>query len=253
MPACGFDSFIADIGTEHLKKQFNCNIEIESVLILDNCKVNVTTWESLINSFNQKAKLGGQKTKEMVFNSDINSYVAKFRSSDHFITTRTQSLFLKTNNKTTKYTAYIKIGNFYNKCLYYLYGFILMNLCKFSCGRNLLLKYFNFFSRGFVVNQPSDEQIKKAKFKMLFTGVGMKNGEMISKNLEIIGPDPGYLTMSATINASFNLLLDLLKKRDIGENISNLPGGVLTPGFLFSECNYLRLLENCGICFNLKN
>lgn len=251
LPACGFDSFIADIGNEHLKKQFDDEVQIESILTLEDCKVNITTWESLINSFGKKITLGGRKTKEIKFNSEMGTYIAKLRASDYFIVTRTQLLCKKIKCKYSQYLAYIKIGNFFYTCLYIIYGFLMAYLSKYECGRKLLMRYYKFFSHGFVVNKPTDEQIKKAKFHMLFTGVGIKNGEMISKNLEITGPDPGYVTMSIAVSISAFFLLDLLQKRDNGENISNLPGGVLTPGFLFRDCNYLEKFDSYGIRFKI--
>ncbi|WUR02759.1 saccharopine dehydrogenase (SCCPDH) [Vairimorpha necatrix] len=253
--ACGFDSLIADLGNEIIKNKFDKDVEVRSVLELENPILNFGTWESLINSISRYTKntiisevRGNVKCPSYYYDENIKSYVVKFRGSDHFVVTSTQKLLRECNIKTCKYEAYLKTGNIF---LYFLYFALISLMCKFNFGKNLLLRFYKFFSYNLVEKSPSREIVKRGSFTLSFEGVGMKNLDYKTKHLVISGPDV-YTTTGICISQASLVLHEMIKSRQDGKNISNLPGGVVTPGFVFRETNLKEKLRNLGIIFNIK-
>lgn len=253
--ACGFNSLIADMGTDLLRQCYDRDVEIKSILEVKNCTINFGSWQSLLDSletFNNSKKIKdkyikSKKTPEYMYDTSLKSYIVKFQSSDYYIVSLTQKLLKSCNMLTCNYIAYVKVDNIF---LYFLYLFLITTFCKFKLGKKLLLRFYKFFSKNFVEKSPSIDKIKKGSFKITFESVGMKNVEYISKNLVISGPDP-YTTTGICVSQSALVLKEMIFKRNMGDNVCNFPGGVLTPGFVFRNTKLPENIESLGISINL--
>lgn len=255
---CGFDSVLSDLGTEYLKKSFDSEIEIRNIIEINNLMINIGTWKSLIESLgcykknNIKRNSSTKTVKEYFYDENFKGYVTKFKGTDHFMVSTTQKIMKTCNLPTSKFSVYIKIGSLYNLFMYYIYITILVILSKYGFGKNILTRFYSFFSSNFVQKSPSKEIVKKGSFKMTFEGVGIKNGENISKKLFITGPDPAYTTTGICISHCALILHDMLRKRKLKENVLNLQGGVLTPGFVFRDSNFIDKIRSHGILIELS-
>ncbi|KAJ0982054.1 hypothetical protein J5N97_010309 [Dioscorea zingiberensis] len=122
---------------------------------------------------------------------------------------------------------------------------------KLSFGRNLLLKYPEFFSLGwFSKAGPTEEEVNSATFKMWFLGHGYSDVSLASRgakpDTEIItrisGPEIGYLTTPIIL---IQCALIVLGQR------GKLPkGGVFPPGIVFVPTDLQERLQENGISFD---
>ncbi|KAK6089162.1 hypothetical protein P3W45_001512 [Vairimorpha bombi] len=203
---CGFDSVVSDLGTEYLKQAFDSDMEIRNIIEIKKTVVNTGTWRSLVESLSsynkekQMAQSSNKKTKEYFYDNESNGYVTKFRGTDHYMVSTTQRLMKTCNLPVTKFSVFLRIGSVFNLFTYYFYMSMIFCLSKFKFGKNMLLRFYRFFSYNFVKASPSDELIKKGSFSMKMEGVGSRNGQNIFKKLCITGPDPAYTTSGICIS-----------------------------------------------------
>ena len=108
--SCGFDSVPADIGTLHISGFFDY-ATVESTIRVWHCKINITTWISLLNSLRQytsvkktvSSKEQGSLTnpavkktipsKEYRYNQTSKSYDVLFKGSDSYVVKRSIEYF----------------------------------------------------------------------------------------------------------------------------------------------------------------
>lgn len=166
------------------------------------------------------------------------------------------------------YAAYVNIGSTWNMMLMAAYGGVFSLLAQSQTGRNLLLRYPEFFTMGkFSHEGPTEQQMQTTSFATTFFARGFSDehtldertpGEehertSLTEDNDIIrcdkfvvtrvsGPEPGYV---ATPMILVTLALAVLKER------SSMPaGGVLTPSSAFYDVlNIFDMLNEAGVKF----
>lgn len=243
---CGFDSAIADLGTMYISKLFDI-LKIDSTLSVSNFQINIGTWKSLINSVKLKRSPTVKKKnnlKEFRFNQKTKKYEVLFRGSDPYVVKRSAQYFKKKSLCRISYSAYIRIGNFFNLILYFIFGFLIKIFSKFNFLYSLLIKYPGLFSFGMVKKYgPSEEFLKTSTFEMVLKAEGIRNKKDLIKTLHIKGPDPGYKTTAVCVTqCTFTML----------EESQSVPYGVLTPAIAFYRTKIIDRITENGISFKLR-
>lgn len=274
--SCGFDSIPADMGVIYTRDQFRGTLTaVESFLTVSSgpeggC-IHDGTWQSAIYGFADSQKLQSLRRKfnhkplptvgtklrrrgAFFFSNEIQQYALPFMGSDPSVVKRTQR-FLAEEHKATpvQYGAYAGIGGVGNLIKLMFAGMMFMLLVKFSFGRNLLIKYPEFFSFGiFSKAGPTREQMAGSSFQFVFHGEGYtdeQNPAQEKPNAKIRtrvqGPEAGYVaTPIAMVQAALTVLNepgDLPKK-----------GGVYTPGAAFAKTTLIDRLNKHGIKFSIN-
>ncbi|EPR79104.1 Saccharopine dehydrogenase [Spraguea lophii 42_110] len=258
--ACGFDSIPADIGSEYLKRNMEgINKSITSVLQFEKCQINKTSYISLVHSLsaigelrkirgNKKkiSKEGKQPIKKLTYSKETKSWWTIFMGTDIAIVKRTQKYFKEHGEEPMKYACYIDTGNLFNTILFWIGFFIIFAMAKFSFTKKLLLKFPTFFTNGIVPKtKPTEEEIEKGKFKMLFFGESYVDGVLTKKKLTIEGGDPGYVATPYSAVSTAQVLLEMI-------NQNKVTGGIHTPGSVLDIYKMVNLLEDKGITFKIE-
>lgn len=133
-------------------------------------------------------------------------------------------------------------------------GMFIGLLGRNSIGRWLLLKFPSIFSLGwFRKKGPTEEEVRRASFKMWFIGHGFSDctslaaGDHQQPDAEVVtrvtGPEIGYLTTPIIL---IQCALIVLSQRD------NLPkGGAYPPGIVFGPTDLQKRLQENGISFDV--
>uniref|UniRef100_A0A9J7XMX7 Saccharopine dehydrogenase-like oxidoreductase n=1 Tax=Cyprinus carpio carpio TaxID=630221 RepID=A0A9J7XMX7_CYPCA len=273
--SCGFDSIPADIGVIYTRDQFKGTLtSIESFLTASagpegGC-IHDGTWQSAIYGLADSDKLRslrkkfghkplpvvGTKIKRrgtLFYSNELQQYAIPFMGSDPSVVKRTQRyLNEELNESPVQYGAYVGVGGISNIFKLVFAGLMFFFLVKFSFGRNLLMKFPEFFSFGFFSKEgPTRKQMEGASFRFIFLGEGYTEGSDPSEGKPngkirtlVKGPEAGYV---ATPIAMVQAALTMLNESD------SLPktGGVYTPGATFAKTTIVDRLNKHGIQFSV--
>ncbi|XP_033860852.1 saccharopine dehydrogenase-like oxidoreductase [Acipenser ruthenus] len=273
--SCGFDSIPADMGVVYTKDQFKGTLTaIESFLSVntgpEGGSIHDGTWQSAIYGFadqdklrSLRKKLGhkplpvvGAKLKRRgaVFYSDeVKQYAVPFMGSDPSVVKRTQRyLCEELKESPVQYSAFAAVGGVCSVIKLMFAGMLFWLFVKTSFGRNLLIKYPEWFSFGyFTKDGPTRKQMEGCSFSMTFFGQGYSQGQDPQQgkpNLKICtqvkGPEAGYVaTPIVMVQAAITLL----------NESKSLPkeGGVYTPGAAFCKTSLIERLNKHGVVFSV--
>uniref|UniRef100_A0A8C7WMH5 Saccharopine dehydrogenase a, tandem duplicate 1 n=1 Tax=Oryzias sinensis TaxID=183150 RepID=A0A8C7WMH5_9TELE len=273
--SCGFDSIPADMGVLFTRDQFKGTLaSVESFLTVssgpDGGCIHDGTWLSAIYGFADSQKLRSLRRKfnhrplppvgpklkprgALFYSNEIQQYAIPFMGSDPSVVKRTQRFLVEEHEATpVQYGAYAGVGGLGNTIKLLFAGMMFMLLVKFSFGRNLLIKYPEFFSFGaFTKAGPTRKQMEGSSFQMAFHGVGYKEeqdtfqGKPTTKIRTLVqGPEVGYVaTPIAMVQSALTILNEpaALPKK----------GGVYTPGAAFSKTTLINRLNQHGIQFSV--
>lgn len=273
--ACGFDSIPADMGVIYTRDQFKGTLTaVESFLTASSgpeggC-IHDGTWQSAIYGFADSGKLRSLRRKfnhqplpvvgsrikrrsALFFSNEIEQYCVPFMGADPSVVKRTQRFLVQEHQDTpVQYGAYAGVGGIGNIAKMMFAGLMFWFLVKFSFGRNLLIKYPEFFSFGFFSKAgPTRKQMEGSSFQFAFYGEGYTEGQDPSKGKPnakirtlVQGPEAGYVaTPIAMVQAALTIL----------NEPSALPtkGGVYSPGAVFSRTSLIDRLNKHGIQFSV--
>ncbi|CAG11025.1 unnamed protein product, partial [Tetraodon nigroviridis] len=299
--SCGFDSIPADMGVLYTRDQFKGVLTaVESFLTIqtgsEGACVHDGTWQSAIYGFANSQHLQSLRRKfnhkplptagaKLKRSNEIQQYAVPFIGSDPSVVKRTQRYLAEEHQATpVQYGAYAGFGGIGNIIKLMFAGMMFWFLVKFSFGRNLLIKYPEFFSFGlFTKAGPTRKQVQfqhrgpsfhceykknplwclmvhpvllvlqleDSSFQFAFYGEGYTDGQDPSQGKPdgkirtlVQGPEVGYV---ATPIAMVQAALTLLNEP------SALPktGGVYTPGAAFAKTTLIDRLNKHGIQFSV--
>uniref|UniRef100_UPI003AAC0F73 saccharopine dehydrogenase-like oxidoreductase isoform X2 n=1 Tax=Centroberyx gerrardi TaxID=166262 RepID=UPI003AAC0F73 len=273
--SCGFDSIPADMGVLYTRDQFKGTLTaVESFLTASSgpeggC-IHDGTWQSAIYGFADSGKLRslrrkfnhkpllsvGSKIKRrsaLFFSNEIQQYAVPFMGADPSVVKRTQRFVVEEHQATpVQYGAYAGVGGLGNFVKLMFAGMMFWFLVKFSFGRNLLIKYPEFFSFGFFSKAgPTRKQVECSSFQFAFYGEGYTEGQDPSQGKPngkirtlVQGPEAGYVaTPIAMVQAALTIL----------NEPTGLPkkGGVYSPGAVFAKTTLIDRLNKHGIQFSV--
>ncbi|CAL1603892.1 unnamed protein product [Knipowitschia caucasica] len=273
--SCGFDSIPADIGVLFTRDQFKGTLTaVESFLTVNagpegGC-IHDGTWQSAIYGFadgtklqNLRKKFGlkplpvvGSRLKRrgtLFYSNEIQQYTVPFMGSDPSVVKRTQRFLVKRDNVTpVQYGAYAGVGGVSNVVKLMFASLMFWFMVKFSFGRDLLIKYPEFFSFGvFSKEGPTRKQLEGSSFQMAFHGEGYTDGHEPSSGkpngkirVVVQGPECGYVTTPiAMVQAALTILNECPALPDTG--------GVYSPGAAFAKTTLVDRLNKHGIQFSV--
>ncbi|KAK0152238.1 Saccharopine dehydrogenase-like oxidoreductase [Merluccius polli] len=274
--SCGFDSIPADMGVLYTRDQFRGTLTaVESFLTAsggpEGTSIHDGTWQSAIYGVADSASLRslrrkfnyqplpvvGAKIKRrsaLFFSNELQQYAVPFMGTDPSVVKRTQRLMAEEQQEIpVQYGAYAGVGGVGNIIKMLVAGMMFLLLIKFSFGRNLLIKYPEFFSFGFFTKAgPTRSQMKDSSFQFAFYGEGYTEGNDPSQGKPdgkirtlVQGPEAGYVaTPIAMVQAALTIL----------NEPNSLPkkGGVYTPGGAFAKTTLIDRLHKHGIQFSVK-
>ncbi|XP_059841566.1 saccharopine dehydrogenase a, tandem duplicate 1 [Hypanus sabinus] len=273
--SCGFDSIPADMGVLYTRDQLKGTLTaVESFLALETGPKGASfhdgTWQSAIHGLSDQAELRklrrqfgfqplpiiGTKLRRRngVFHSNrMNQYAIPFLGSDPSVVKRTQRyLYENLQENPVQYGGYVTVGGIGSVIMLMLAGFFFWCFTRCRLGRNLMIKYPEFFSFGYFTKQgPTKQQMEGTSFSFTFFGEGYKEGQdpeagkpSVKICTQVRGPEPGYIATSmAMVQAAVTILWEQksLPKR----------GGVYTPGAVFSKTTLTERLNKRGIEFTV--
>ncbi|KAL2098569.1 hypothetical protein ACEWY4_005049 [Coilia grayii] len=273
--SCGFDSIPADMGVLYTRDQFKGTLTaVESFLTVgtgpEGGCIHDGTWQSAIYGFADSQKLRslrrkfgyqplpvvGAKIKRrsaLFFSNEVQQYAVPFMGADVSVVKRTQRFLVEEHKESpVQYGAYAGIGGVSSIVKLLFAGLMFWFLVKFSFGRNLLIKFPEFFSFGlFTKAGPTRKQMEGASFSFAFYGEGYTEGQDPSQGKPnakirtvVQGPEPGYVaTPIAMVQAAITILNepDSLPKK----------GGVYSPGAAFAKTSLVERLDKHGIKFSV--
>ncbi|KAJ3593589.1 hypothetical protein NHX12_005923 [Muraenolepis orangiensis] len=274
--SCGFDSIPADMGVLYTRDQFRGTLTaVESFLTAsagpEGASIHDGTWQSAIYGVSDGASLRslrrkfnykplpvvGAKIKRrspLFFSNELQQYAVPFMGTDPSVVKRTQRFLAEQHQeKPVQYGAYAGVGGVGNILKMLVAGMMFMFLIKFSFGRNLLIKYPEFFSFGFFTKAgPTRTQMKDSSFQFAFYGEGYTEGTDPSQGKPdgkirtvVRGPEAGYVaTPIAMVQAALTVLNE---PKALPEK-----GGVYTPGGAFAKTTLIDRLHKHGIQFSVK-
>jgi len=247
--SCGFDSVPADIGTMFLSRYFD-HLSIDSTVCVWNSRINRGTWLSLLNSLKESGKKKGRKSdnstvstraKTYRYNDRTSSYDVSFRSSDSYVVRRSTEHL----QQSIRYVSYINVGSIFSLIAYFIFGFLVTSLAKYTVFYSFLVNHPRLCSFGMVrENGPSHQEVCSSRFEMVLNGTGCKDQKAVRKSLKIVGPDPGYISTSMFVTECAYLLL---------ENEDKIESGVLTPAQAYRKTDIVERLDGRGICFQVRD
>lgn len=270
--ACGFDSLPLDVGMVYgaaeVKKLGEYSaLEAESHLQLLDCRINLGTLRTAINSLDirqsgrkQPGKKerpgGGRRIRRLPFFSPRTfKYTVIFPGSDSFVLRKTRAL---TDLPLPVCFCYLSVGSLPNLLALLLFVLLMLAISAVRPLRSLAYKYIDVLTLGRVRRGgPSDEEIERSRFatKIFITGTrtehascaqGMPGLSRIDVEVEVAGPDPGYVTTPACLGVALDLLL--LKAEG-----ASAPKGVFTPGALFHDTDIVSRLAKEGVEIKLSS
>lgn len=274
--ACGFDSIPADMGVLYTRDQFRGTLTaVESFLTVSmgpegGC-IHEGTWQSAIYGFADSGKLRSMRRKfnhqplpvvgskikrrsALFFSDEAQQYAVPFMGADPSVVKRTQRFLVEQHQESpVQYGAYAGVGGVGNVVKMMFAGMMFWFLMKFSFGRNLLIKYPEFFSFGlFSKAGPTRKQMAGSSFQLVFYGEGYtqgkdpKDGKPDGKIRTLVqGPECGYVTTPiAMVQAALTILNE---PKALPKN-----GGVYSPGAAFAKTTLIDRLNKHGIQFSVN-
>lgn len=275
--ACGFDSIPADLGVIFIQKMFGGVVNsIESYLEVKTKHkpvLNYGTWESAVYGLAYESELRSLrsklfpeklppllpklKTRLCPWHNAIGKWAVPFLGSDRSVMLRSQRfLYGKYKRRPAQIQTYLVLPSWFAAFKVIIAGLFFSLLTKFQCGRNLLLKYPERFSFGYISREgPSEEAMATSEFNTRFIVSGWskeltestdKHNTDVNQALfaEVSARNPGY---GATCTALVLAGITVLKEADKMPN----DGGVLPPGAAFSETSLIDELNKNGMTFKV--
>ncbi|NP_001086196.1 saccharopine dehydrogenase (putative) L homeolog [Xenopus laevis] len=271
----GFDSIPADLGVLFTRNSLKGTLTaVESILSLQSgpkgtC-IHDGTWQSAIHGIADQGNLRklrkqfaykplpvvGRKIKRrgaVFYSNELKEYAIPFLGADSAVVRRTQRYLHETLQESpVQYAAYVAVGGITSVIKLMFAGILFLLFTKFSCGRNLLIKFPKLFSFGYFSKEgPTQEQMDGASFTMTFFGEGYSQGHNpqdgnpnVKICTQVSGPEVAYVaTPIAMVQAGVTILKEpgLLPKS----------GGVYTPGAAFSKTNLIERLNKAGLHFSV--
>uniref|UniRef100_A0A673MFW7 Saccharopine dehydrogenase-like oxidoreductase n=1 Tax=Sinocyclocheilus rhinocerous TaxID=307959 RepID=A0A673MFW7_9TELE len=273
--SCGFDSIPADMGVIYTRDQFKGTLTaVESFLTASagpegGC-IHDGTWQSAIYGLADSNKLRslrkkfghkplpvvGPKIKRrgtLFYSNELQQYAIPFMGTDPSVVKRTQRyLTEELNESPVQYGAYVGVGGISNIFKLVFAGLMFFFFVKFSFGRNLLIKFPEFFSFGFFSKAgPTRKQVLYSHhhhlgYQLYF--LGSVSFKLHISHIHYFGawcfPEVGYV---ATPIAMVQAALTMLNESDSLPNT----GGVYTPGATFAKTTLIDRLNKHGIQFSV--
>uniref|UniRef100_A0A673MHW6 Saccharopine dehydrogenase-like oxidoreductase n=1 Tax=Sinocyclocheilus rhinocerous TaxID=307959 RepID=A0A673MHW6_9TELE len=267
--SCGFDSIPADMGVIYTRDQFKGTLTaVESFLTASagpegGC-IHDGTWQSAIYGLADSNKLRslrkkfghkplpvvGPKIKRrgtLFYSNELQQYAIPFMGTDPSVVKRTQRyLTEELNESPVQYGAYVGVGGISNIFKLVFAGLMFFFFVKFSFGRNLLIKFPEFFSFGFFSKAgPTRKQVLYSHhhhlgYQLYFLG-SVTYSDLPHIN---VATSVGYV---ATPIAMVQAALTMLNESDSLPNT----GGVYTPGATFAKTTLIDRLNKHGIQFSV--
>ncbi|KAJ3303206.1 hypothetical protein HDV03_004115 [Kappamyces sp. JEL0829] len=274
VPACGYDSVPADIGTLFSKTTFERegSVATQTELFVSfgsgpsGVGVNATTFISAVLGFASvdNLRLLRKKTHRKI-NYSVPLAVADVPvvKLGQQIAENHKDSYAKGESFPNQYTppdvlpvhfaGYFALSSWVSVAYIVYIGMLLSLASKWTAFRNVLIQYPQYFTLGiFTFQGPSQQQLDESSFSQEFISRGFKNGAISSRpNREIIttikGPEMGYVATPQCVIACATMLLS--DKRE------KIPFGVLTPATAFSNVldELIVLLAKGGIEFSVKS
>ncbi|XP_017159644.1 saccharopine dehydrogenase-like oxidoreductase isoform X1 [Poecilia reticulata] len=273
--SCGFDSIPADMGVIYTRDQFRGTLTaVESFLTVgmgpEGGCIHDGTWQSAIYGFADSQKLQSLRRKfnhkplptvgsklrrrgALFYSNEIQQYALPFMGSDPSVVKRSQRFLAEEHQATpVQYGAYAGVGGIGSIIRLMFAGMMFLLLVKFGWGRNLLIKYPEFFSFGmFSKAGPTRKQMEGSSFQFSFYGEGYTDGQDPTQGKPnakirtlVQGPEAGYVaTPIAMVQAALTML----------NEPAALPktGGVYSPGAAFANTTLIDRLNKHGIQFSV--
>lgn len=267
--ACGFDSIPADIGVRFAQIHFpGILTSIESYLKVGigrkGFSVHLPTFQCIINGFSSRDSLLKLRKdlnmpKIQKFGSPLRlktgiwrengSFCVPFAGSDRSVICRTQrAIYNKDNVIPAQTGVYLMVQSTLQFIYLCLFGIIFLSLVHSKFGRKLLMSHPKVFTLGLVSKDgATPEQISQSSFSFIHKGCGYSTGHSLEGEpdkfieIEVSGPDPGYVSCARFISqAAYSVL-----------NHGPQHYGVLTPGAALDVEDYVDRLNERGISFNI--
>eukprot|EP00835_Amoeboradix_gromovi_P003495 NODE_233_length_13658_cov_0.453647.p3 type:complete len:349 gc:universal NODE_233_length_13658_cov_0.453647:11492-12538(+) len=218
IPACGFDSMPAELGVMTAKSEYkkaggivhDIEMFISSKSGPAGAAGNFTTFESAVYGVSDVQKLrdirkssrrprlntvGKLKIQKLPKNDPRVGWIVIFPGADPSVVKLSQQIqqMRSKDYVAANFAAYVVVPNFL-ALIGLLFGAMIFGLlANFSSGRNLLLKYPEFFTFGFFSKKgPTEEQIQGTSFSETFYCKGMVGNGMKEVVIKVSGPEPGY-------------------------------------------------------------
>ncbi|KAF2898902.1 hypothetical protein ILUMI_07271 [Ignelater luminosus] len=274
--ACGADSVPADLGTLFVEKHFEGTMNsVEMYLHFEagstpGPKIGNGTWASLVNAMGNfwsilslRKKLYPKVLSELQpklslrypFHKMDNKWALPFPTGDIDIIQNSHMYFYDNEEKRPiQAQCYILMNSFITVMSAIFCGFFFFLLAQCNCGRNLLLKYPEFFSWGFFTSKDIPEDVSK-RFYVSVTlhckGWKEKITEIKCKtpiNKTVIGRVSGFNPVYGITCLAVTLCaISILKEP------KQLPvrGGFYTPAVAFSKTSLLDELQKNGVIFEI--
>ena len=282
--ACGFDSIPSDLGLIYLQNQFQGDLNsVEVYIEMDSTPGFVSpggailhygTYESAVWGITHMNELRGLRQKLFptrlpkmvpvlkprgsVFKSDVlNKWCIPFLGADRSVMLRSQRILYETEKKRPcQVQTYVGLPSLISTIGLILIGALFWVLCKFSFGRQLLLKHPKFFSLGAASHEgPSEEVMNNTLFTNTLVGEGWdehldepteaRNGPPNKRMIvKVKGKNPGYGATCTTL---------LLSAYSILNESDKMPGrgGVYPPGAAFAKTSIISELSKHGVTFEV--
>ncbi|KAF4692807.1 hypothetical protein FOZ60_012500 [Perkinsus olseni] len=132
-----------------------------------------------------------------------------FLGSDRSVVQRTQDMqtLADSTYQGFYHNCYLAVQNtLTNKLAFIIFGGLVNFLCKYTWGRDLLLKYPKLFTFGYFSHEGSTmEQLEEAGYRIEFFGKGFSSKKAqeehpdkpdVEIKASVSGPDPGYIATS---------------------------------------------------------
>ncbi|KAI5190635.1 hypothetical protein NECID01_1076 [Nematocida sp. AWRm77] len=266
--ACGFDSVPIDIGMmytmkvlEEEGKTASTNMQADSYLMLNNSRINIGTFKTIIASLDtlkarpknkkpgieeSKKKPGtkGPRVRKIPFYSKYaKMYSVLFPGADSYVLRKTRALLGETYPLCHCYFAVPTVFRVF--LLFLLLVLIFLVYLLPEAGRSVAYKYIDFLTLGAVRRDgPSEEEIAASGFQIkIFVKGNTAEGEKLCCATMVSGPDPGYVATPAILLVSAELIMDNLP------SMFKEKGGVYTPGALFHGTDIIARLQKEKIMF----
>ena len=217
IPACGFDSMPAELGTMTAKEEFkkaggavhDIEMFISSKSGPQGSVGNFTTFESAVYGVSDVAKLkairksskrprlntiGKLKIHKLPKKDPRVGWIVIFPGADPSVVKLSQQI-QQIRNKDyvgANFGAYIVVPNFFALVTLIFGALMFASLASFGFGRNLLLSHPEFFTFGhFTKKGPTEEQIKGTSFSETFYCKGLVGEATKEIVVKVSGPEPG--------------------------------------------------------------
>ncbi|KAF5286894.1 hypothetical protein FQA39_LY00427 [Lamprigera yunnana] len=267
--ACGYDSVASDAALAFLTEKFQGTLNSMEIYVAhqsnETSHVNYGTWETAVNSLPQTRKFFKlHKSRNLPSLPDVKpklnlrlpfskakaineprKWITPVPSPDYYVIQRSQRYFYENDKKRPAQVKFYLVTDSWIYILSAIFsGLLLLILCRFKFGRNLLLKYPEKFTNGYITRNRLKEEDIGSDIHMSFYGKGwseefdnVQYQSTIPPNKTVLAKlvvnNPGYkYTCLTSALAAVTLLTETSKLR------SN--GGVLTPSVAFQKTTYMN-------------